>query len=156
MPATDFSYKVIRKSMQPPSIQSLLPLWDVELLKDRAQLTAKSILIISIYSARCHHRRCLNRRAQWARGPNVCSLCTQRPQVFPDPPYGQDGPTGWYLEASRLCGLRAQTGTQYHRRLLLELDKQPHSHLLVEFCIQQDICTAHHPFQALCLNHCNK
>ena len=40
----------------------------------------------------------------------------------------------------------------FHRRLLLKLDKQPHSHLLVKFCI----CTRPHPLQALCLVHCKK
>ena len=35
----------------------------------------------------------------------------------------------------------------YHRRLLLKLDTQPRSHLLVEFCILQGICTAPHPLQ---------
>ena len=35
----------------------------------------------------------------------------------------------------------------YHRLLWLNLNKQPHSHLLVVFCIQRCICTAPHLLQ---------
>ena len=34
-----------------------------------------------------------------------------------------------------------------HRRLLLQLDTQARSHLVVEFYIQQGICTAPHPLR---------
>ena len=34
-----------------------------------------------------------------------------------------------------------------HRRLLLKLDAQPCSHLVVEVPIQQGMCTVHHPLQ---------
>ena len=40
--------------------------------------------------------------------------------------------------------------------LLLKLDTQPRSHLVVEVCIQRGICTAPHPLQALCLIHWEK
>ena len=47
--------------------------------------------------------------------------------------------------------------TSYHRCLLLKLDIQPRSHLLIEFCIQWGICTAPPPpLQALCLLCCMK
>ena len=47
-------------------------------------------------------------------------------------------------------------GGQRHRLLLLKLDKQTHSNLLVEFCIQQGIpmyCIQYGtpPLQALCV-----
>ena len=34
-----------------------------------------------------------------------------------------------------------------HRQLLLKLDTQPSSHLVVEVCIQRGMCTATHPLQ---------
>ena len=64
----------------------------------------------SVSTCRCHHRGCLNRRAQRAGRPNVRGLGSPGPPVFPDPPDGPDGPKGWHLEAVRVGGLRSQTG----------------------------------------------
>ena len=64
----------------------------------------------SVCTCRCHHRGCLNRRAQRAGRPNVRRLGSPGPPVFPDPPDGPDGPKGWHLEAVRVGGLRSQTG----------------------------------------------
>ena len=44
-------------------------------------------------------------------------------------------------------GDKIELGDLGHRRLLLKLDTLPCSHLVVEVCIQQGMCTVPHPLQ---------